>query len=385
MRPQPNYIPNLTPLRGFAALVVVVFHFEELVAMFVQPQHSMIIRKGYLMVDLFFIMSGFVMLHVYGSSFGKTFQWPVFARFIKARFARLYPLHLFTLLLAVAFFYGTHQPPNPVENPAAIPTHLLLLQSFGIHNIFTWNVPSWSISAEWWAYMLFPILALLLGKNKKPAIAFMFLVAIVLYVSVMYLLPRVNPFVPTIPVPHTLDVTYDYGFIRGIAGFMAGMVTYTFYQQKKLLHFFAKDIAGLLCVALLLATLHLGLNDLIYIPVFMLIVLAIAANNGIIHRICMLQPLQYLGDISYSIYLVHGQLIFLVAVPIIEKMGFAYKGPGSLHIPFWKGVLCSSIFIVVVIAVSSITYYFIEKPCRRWINGLSNKPSAPTNIELQRN
>ena len=292
MKPQPNYIPNLTPLRGFAALMVVVYHFEELVAMIVRPETSMIIRKGYLMVDLFFVMSGFVMLHVYGSSFGKAISWLAFTRFIKARFARLYPLHLFTLLLPIAFFYGTHQPPSPIENPAAIPTHLLLLQSFGIHNIFTWNVPSWSISAEWWAYMLFPLLAFLLGKNKKLTTFSMVLLAAVLYVSVMYILPRVNPFVPTIPVPHNLDVTYDYGFLRGLAGLMAGMVTYTFYQNKLLLRFFGKDIAGLMCVALTIAALHFGVNDFFYIPVFMLLVLGIAANEGEMHRICMLKPLQ---------------------------------------------------------------------------------------------
>ena len=57
MKPATAYISNLTPLRGFAALVVVVFHFEELIGRFVNANNSMFIRKGYLMVDLFFVMS----------------------------------------------------------------------------------------------------------------------------------------------------------------------------------------------------------------------------------------------------------------------------------------------------------------------------------------
>ena len=310
MKPKATYIPNLTPLRGIAALMVAVYHFSELVGGFVNPQRSMLIQKGYLMVDLFFIMSGFVMLHVYGESFDRVLRWDEFKQFITARFARLYPLHLFTLLLAVFFFYASHAASNPVENPAAIPTHLLLLQSFGIHHVFTWNVPSWSISAEWWAYMVFPLLVLLLGNNKIAAIILMLLFSAGLYVSILYFLPRVNPFAPSIPVPHDLNVTYDYGFLRGLAGFMAGMVTYAFYQSKKYYSFFSNDITGIVFIASLLATMHFGINDILYIPLFMALVLAITANQQTIHKIFRAKPLQYLGDISYSIYLIHGNLIF---------------------------------------------------------------------------
>ena len=164
-------LPNLTPLRGFAALLVVYFHFNEIAVQFVKPEQTMFLRKCYLMVDLFFIMSGFIMLHVYGESFSKSLSGKNFGAFMKARFARLYPLHLFTLLAAIILFYVSTAPVDAISarvfNPMAIPTNLLLLHSCGFHDIFTWNVPSWSISAEWWAYMVFPFLALLLSKNKR--------------------------------------------------------------------------------------------------------------------------------------------------------------------------------------------------------------------------
>ena len=93
MKPKSIYLSNLTPLRGIAALLVAIFHFEEIGGIFINPSTTMLIGKSYLMVDLFFIMSGFVMLHVYGDSFMKRLEWKVFFQFMKARFARLYPLH----------------------------------------------------------------------------------------------------------------------------------------------------------------------------------------------------------------------------------------------------------------------------------------------------
>jgi peptidoglycan/LPS O-acetylase OafA/YrhL len=162
-------IPNLTPLRGFAAMAVVLFHFNEILVLFVTQEQTMLLRKCYLMVDLFFIMSGFIMLHVYGASFTNSIQKNTFWAFIKARFARLYPLHVFTLVASVVLFYTVSNATDPISsriyNPNAIVTNLFMLHACGIHDIFTWNVPAWSISAEWWAYMVFPFLALLLAKE----------------------------------------------------------------------------------------------------------------------------------------------------------------------------------------------------------------------------
>ncbi len=362
-------IPNLTPLRGIAALLVIIFHFEDVInARFINENYTMIIRKSYLMVDLFFVMSGFIMLHVYGESFSKTVRWDDFRKFLKARFARLYPLHFFTLLLFVILFYISGRPESDFENPLAIVTNLLLIHSFGIHSLFNWNVPSWSISAEWWSYMLFPVLALLLSKNKKIAIPFLLVLATVIYIGILYYLPRVNFFNPKTPAPHNLDVTYDYGFLRGFAGFMMGMVTYTVYQQKALYIFFGKNIMGFFGVGLALFTLHIGINDALYIPVFMLLVLTVAANEGFIYKICQLKPLQYIGDISYSIYLMHLIILFMTIEPLLGNMGYTNRLFGENVLPFWTGLGVCSLFITEVIVISSLTYYGIEKPCRKWIN-----------------
>ena len=80
--------------------------------------------------------------------------------------------------------------------------------------------------------------------------------------SILYFLPRVHPFVPTLPVPHDLNVTYDYGYIRGIAGFIAGMLTYIGYQQKAISDFFNNDFVSISVIFAMLLLFHFGVNDL---------------------------------------------------------------------------------------------------------------------------
>jgi peptidoglycan/LPS O-acetylase OafA/YrhL len=373
MELKPINIITLTPLRGIAALMVAILHFNGVIANFVNPQDSMIVEKCYLMVDLFFIMSGFIMLHVYGANFAKSIQKKEFLKFIGARFARVYPLHFVTLLLWVGFSYGLHQDKSPIYNPVAIPTHLFLLHSFGIHKIFTWNVPSWSISAEWWAYMIFPLLVLFLTKFKKSGVIILSIISIFLYFSILYFLPRVDPFVPTLPVPHNLDVSYDYGYIRGIAGFIAGMITYIGFQQKSELKYFNNDFVSILFILVTILLFHFGVNDLFIILCFILLILTIASNKKRIYKLFQFKPLQYLGDISYSIYLTHGLAMFLIAVPLLSRLGYIYKGPGSLQIPFLTGLWTCAVFLIGVILLSTITYYLIENPCRKWLNRNLNR------------
>ncbi len=100
------YLPNLTPLRGIAALLTVIFHVDLYIGMggggLLRTNDSLFITKLYLMVDFFFVLSGFVMCHVYGKWFSHSVDSFSFKKFTIARFARVYPLHFFTLLYLVA-------------------------------------------------------------------------------------------------------------------------------------------------------------------------------------------------------------------------------------------------------------------------------------------
>src|SRR3712207_4540408 len=93
-----TYLTTLTPLRGIAALIVVIFHCNIMVNPFLPAGYTHLIDNGWLWVDFFFILSGFILSYVYGESFEKGFSGSAYKKYLKARVARVYPLHLFTLL-----------------------------------------------------------------------------------------------------------------------------------------------------------------------------------------------------------------------------------------------------------------------------------------------
>jgi peptidoglycan/LPS O-acetylase OafA/YrhL len=371
-----EYLSNLTPLRGIAALLVAVFHFEMAIARFVPAKLTMFFEKCYLMVDLFFIMSGFIILHVYKDNFANHIERNSLKKYIVARFARIYPLHFFSLLLLVILVVTFSPPgtyPNAIENPWAIPTGFLLLHSYYIHDIYTWNIPSWSISAEWAAYLLFPFLALFINKKKLFALVILGLCVISAYISIMYFLPRKNYLYPSIPVPHNLNVTYDYGFLRGIAGFITGMIVYKLYQRPSIKDIFHKDIFAATIIIMLVLALHFAISDAFCVILFAALVLSFSLNNGYFHKYCNNRLAQYIGKISYSIYLMQ---IFLQE-PFSKGLrlpGVTGFGRGKQNISFSSGLGYVFIYLVLLLAISSITYYAIEQPCRKWINRLGSKP-----------
>ncbi|MBL7901545.1 MAG: acyltransferase [Bacteroidia bacterium] len=367
------YLPGLNALRGFAALLVAVFHFDSMVMHLTFSDNSWFVRNAYLMVDLFFIISGFILFHLYGASFKKQLRKEAYLNFLRARIARIYPLHLFTLLVFVVLIYGSINPymsgtlTDLIHDPKAIPTHLLLLQSFGFHKIFTWNLPSWSISAEWFSYLLFPLLALFIAKQQSRSLLFLTVFATMVYLAIEYVLPRSKE-IWSLPNARDINVTYDYGFLRGLAGFIAGMLTYHLYNRKVLTPLVSRDSAGLFCLIIFFFFMNGEYNDLFYIPVFMTLVLCLASNQEKMLQVCMFKPFQFLGDISYSIYMVHYVLILCVALPSIDLMGYTYTGPGSLHPPLFEGLSVCFVFLLVVAGVSYLSYSFVEKPWRRRIN-----------------
>jgi|SRR5579863_991076 len=374
MQPTHKYLSNLTPLRGIAALWVVVFHFSEIVAKFVSTKYSLLLTKGYLMVDLFFILSGFIMMHVYGKKFQSGLSVKNFREFIVARFARVYPLHFFTLMILI-LLAASSGGWNIVQDPKAISTNLLLLHSFGIHKIFTWNVPSWSISAEWWAYLVFPLIVLFIYRKKGMAIAILGFFVILTYLAIMFWIPRVNIFDPAAPPHRNLDVTFDYGFLRGLAGFILGLLLYRLYEEGPLRKFFQTDMAAAISILLAILSMHFGWNDGFTIIFFAAIVFSFALNNGKMHTLCNLRLPQYLGKISYSIYLI--QIFPLIPIFAGLKLpGLVYEGQ-SATTGFWTGVGYCLIYMIIVTGLASLTYYTIEKPCRKFINRKWGRETMP--------
>lgn len=369
------YLSSLTALRGIAALLVAVFHFEMAAARFVPADQTMFFEKCYLMVDLFFIMSGFIMLHVYSDQFQDKIQASTLKNFLVARFARIYPLHLFSLLLLVVivrWLTDWGNPPILLEQPSDILPNILLLHSFGFTKIYSWNIPSWSISAEWAAYLLFPIIAICINKKKAVSILLFAVLVLAAYYSIMYVLPRKNPINPAIPVPHNLNTTFDYGYIRGIAGFTTGILIYLAYELQAIRKAFSSDLISVFIILGIIVSMHFSLNDGITVSLFAVLVLSFTANSGRIAKICSGKILQFLGNISYSIYLMQ---IFLQE-PFshgIYLPGTIGIGRGKQNIDFSSGMLYCIIYLILLVLISYVTYQWVERPSRKFINRIWGK------------
>ncbi|MEZ4811180.1 MAG: acyltransferase [Allomuricauda sp.] len=302
-----NYIETLTPLRGIAAIWVVLYHYDQLTTFtglepLVSQDSTMLMAKGYLFVDFFFLLSGFILAHVYGDRFQHSINFKSSWNYLWARFSRLYPLHIFCLLthVVVAFFliFGFPNVWDKFSHMYAfkgIPVHLFLAQAWGSDYWLTWNVPSWSISAEWAIYMASPLLFLFLFQRKGSGQWIMALISFAILGGIVHF-----------NVKHSLDVTFDWGIFRCFAEFTLGILVYNLYRKSFFKKWLAKDLFFLAMALMTLFGLHIKINDVFIIPCFALIILTAAHNRGKVQQMMKWPPAQFLGEISYSIYMMQG-------------------------------------------------------------------------------
>ena len=374
---KPVYLTTLTPLRGIAALLMVVFHFNLMVMPVIDPAITQLHRRWYLLVDFFFMLSGFIMVYVYGSGFAERVSKASFRHYMAARFARVYPLHLLTLLWVVVI-YGwvvglngvkLHDPTQSVFDPAAIPLHVLMLHGFNTAWTATWNTPAWSIGSEWLMYLLFPFLMPVF--RRLPMAGKWVLVALVagLYAYLTRPLATGPPFKPWLPhIPWMIDnIVFPNSFFRCLAGFLLGMITHDLYRQQWAKNQLKSGIVfGGLGVALAVAW-HFLLPDLLTIWVFPLLILGATYTTGRVGTLLKTKLFQRLGDWSYSIYMVHIPIMFtFLAIQLVSPPA-PKTALTAVHYGLQGPVTCL-IYVLLVLAVSALTYRFVEVPARRWLN-----------------
>jgi peptidoglycan/LPS O-acetylase OafA/YrhL len=391
-----KYLSNLTSLRGIAALLTVLFHVDLVLHSFggqmLDGRISSILSRMYLMVDFFFVLSGFILCYVYAENFEGPVNGQVFKKFTIARFARVYPLHLFSLLLTVLFLFLLHRwgakvpPVVEAENSVySFITNLLLLHSMNLHQWFTFTHASWSISTEWWMYMLFPFLVGPFMKLSKPGRLAAFSLCMVGYLGIGYLL------VPLVTVPDilsffkvrpfSLNVAYQFGFFRCMFGFVMGMMVYFSFKEDWCKQLFSSGYTFLVLITGLALCLHFAVLDVFTVLFFPCILLSAAYGSQNLNTILALKPLQRLGDWSFSIYLIHQPFLYqgaaLMGNP--DKTGIAIPKMGMLI----SWITCL-IFVVFILFISYLTYRFIEVPARNCINrnwGKQKAYSAPVMAE----
>ena len=373
MQSKSEYLSSLTALRGIAALLVVVYHFSKIVLddELLPLSQSSFVQKSYLMVDFFFILSGFIMAYVYGDWFEKKFSGKDFKKFFVARFARLYPLHLFTLgwcimLKAMLHFSGVMPALSPkiqgmflVE---AIPVHLLLLNSFVPDAFLTFNIPSWSVSAEWYTYLVFPVLAWIAARQAWGR---KLLFVALLYVAYWGIIQFAGH-------NYDLNVTNYGGVSRCIVGFCMGMITFSAFARLR--QWPGMQHGGWLAGTgiFILAGLHLGLNDIWMVAAFPLLIFLAARDKGKVAQLFNRPFFQTIGERSYSIYMIHVPLMstFLVGWLVFRAEKSVGVGDASAlalsPAMAWGGCL---VYALLVLGLSALTFRYVEDPMRRWVNG----------------
>ncbi len=201
-------------------------------------------------MDFFFALSGFILVHAYKPLFaGGKFS---YFDFLQNRFARTYPLHFFTVLVFVSIYLLAgiiDENANLVgQNWQQLPFHVFLLHAWGVIDSHSWNFPSWSVSAEYFAYLLFP---LFLQVTRIPALVGLF-ASYCLFLSVYFVLANYDI--------SLTSLMFNYGILRIFVEFSVGVFVYLCCSNIT----FSYRLSNAMLIAsfaLLLASLPFGLAD----------------------------------------------------------------------------------------------------------------------------
>lgn len=352
-------VDALTGLRGIAAWLVVFYHVRESFAPSLPEWVTAAFAKGYLAVDLFFVLSGFVLWMTWGHRFAAD-GFRAAPGFWRKRVARVWPLHAVILTATVGFallIVATGRPLPAHYKWDELPLHYLLVQNWGFTGALAWNDPSWSISTELAAYLLFPVIAVPFALMSRLNAAQRITVCVLAVAALVFALDR---FFAAHSYAKLGDDIARTGLIRCLIEFTCGVAMCIIWQARS----DARLVAVAAIATLILATIAVthALRETFAVPLaFAGLVLLTAATspwnrNPLSGRVAV-----FLGEISYSTYLAHFLLWTVFKIALVRD---------SANVPVTLGVL----YLVAVLLASVALYRFIEVPARRWFGGASTHP-----------
>ncbi len=358
----PPDLRSLTTLRFFAALWVVMFAAWPHLDVGLVPTA---VTKGYLGVEVFFVLSGFILSHVYleAAGPGRGFS---YRGFLWARIARVYPLHLVTLAGMIALGAAATIAGLTVSESLldwrSLTAHLTLTHAWGLAASAAFNHPSWSISAEWFAYLSFPAFAWAAWRlRERPALAAAgaAVAALALYAV----------FEPVAGFSLT-EATFRWGALRIVPCFALGCALYLVHRRAPVRHAAWLAIAG---AAGIVACASLALWDPLVVLCAGALILGLGGLDNARAGALASKPAVYLGEISYSIYMVCAPVLLLGVNVAARLTGADDK---RLHVIVWLAVLA------LIPVAAAATYHLVERPARKALRALAAKNgSASTGVD----
>jgi peptidoglycan/LPS O-acetylase OafA/YrhL len=341
--------------------------------------------NAWLFVDFFFVLSGFIIGYAYADRLGS---WRSTFAFMIRRFGRLWPLHaavlaplvgleLVKLILAHSSGLALDRPAFTTENNTLVSvfTNIALVQSLGIHDVLTWNRPSWSISTEFYTYIVFALF-LTCVRGALPRLVLPFAIAAV-GGAVVLLFSNTG-----------MNTTWDYGIFRCLYGFFIGYLTYRLWRSGLAAALLDRGPWEPVAVALAVGFVWLAGETAWSLAapfVFAFVVLVFAYERGPVSRLMNVQPIALLGAWSYSIYMINWPLAdFLdrgfkfserfTHVPTMIEKAFPWES-NPVELVYigsrWAMDGLAVIYLLLVIGIAAVTYSVIEQPGRRYFNGLA--------------
>lgn len=367
-------IKALTGLRIIAAVWVVLFHFRPLLRL-ASPGFSdalaPVLDRGAQGVDLFFILSGFVLTWNYLERMGESFSARATVHFLWLRLARVWPIYLVTLHLALLWVIFTlhvgHVPTEDLSRLTAISyVRQVLLVQLWFEPFFdgsSWDGPAWSISAEWLAYLLFGVLILVVYRMMRvtSARALAALAVIASLPPLLLLLATGQFYTPWSWLP------------RIVMQFTAGALACAAVRKPALGPSDRSGRAAGYCATLLLAAtvgvLYYfdahpisglfdsgGLVDVLFVP----LVMALAVGTGSLPAVLSTRLMVYGGQISFCLYMVHELVHTAWNWATVQFEILLDEGATAA-----KWMVCGLLAAATVL--SMVLFHAVEEPGRRWM------------------